>query len=142
MRSIAFFFAALSLCAVPCRSSLSGRVFLADTDEEHASLAGHVVRATNGRSVLHAVANRDGYFEFLNLSPGDWWLSSDMTGYKTAAAVAPFATLHADSTCMTRDLPLRRFGRREQIEEAMESLPGYALALYQIIAEAWGAKRR
>lgn len=63
---------------------------------------------------MHAVANREFYFEFMN----------------------PFVTLHADSRCLVRDVPLRRFGRRAQIEESIESIHGYGIAFFQILSEA------
>jgi hypothetical protein len=117
-----------------CKLLLSGYVY-----EQGKPMPGHVVRATNGPNVVTSVANREGYFEFLNLMPGDWWITSDMAGYKPSTPT-PFATLHEDSRCVTRDLHLRRFGPREQLEEAVESLPGYAVALFQIVKEALGGR--
>lgn len=128
---------AANLLAQRCRLSLSGHVY---ENYSGATMPGHVVRATNGNNIVTAVANREGFFEFLNLAPGDWWITSDMAGYKPAQS-KPFATLHSDSRCISRNLHLRRFGPREQLEEAVQSVPGYAVAFYQLVLEAFGARR-
>ncbi len=121
-----------------CRLSISGYVY---EQESGQAISGHVVRATNGGNIVAAVANREGHFEFLNLTPGDWWITSDMNGFKPVGAT-PFLTLHHDSACLHRNLYLRRFGPREQIEETVGAIPGYAIALYQLVKEALSPKRQ
>lgn len=124
--------------AKPCRLSLSGYVYQQGSDD---ALPGHIVRATNGANIVTAVANRNGHFEFLNLIPGDWWLTSDMSGFKPVGTT-PFVSLRPDSVCLHRNLHLRRYGPREQLEETVASIPGYAVALYQLVKEALGAHRQ